>query len=55
MTSNESPSKKEILDEIADVKSKLKATDEYSYRLAMDKKFLKHRLADLLYDLKSKG
>ena len=54
LTSNESKDKEELLSEIQDVKSKLAATGKDAYQLAMERKFLRHELADLLYELKQK-
>ena len=54
MTPIEDLTKEELLEAIADARSKLKATDDSAYRVSMDRKFLRHRLADLLYELKKR-
>ena len=54
MASSESKDKEELLSEIQDVKSKLAATGKDTYQLAMERKFLRHELADLLYELRQK-
>ena len=54
MASNEED-KDSIEKSIKSLEDELQATKEEAYTIAMKRKFLNHRIADLKYELKHKG
>lgn len=55
MTHNESDDETVIREEIRELELRLERPIEYTYKDAMDRKFARHRLADLYYILKNPG